>query len=528
MIRLRQVKVSLDNRDNLLKKVANLLHINESDIKEYKIIKESIDARNKGNILLTYEIDVLVDNEEKLLTKYGCNDIFKTPNEEFVFEITGTKKLNNRPVIVGSGPAGLFCAYLLAENGYNPLIIERGEKVEDRVKSIETFWNTGKLNVNSNVQFGEGGAGTFSDGKLNTLVKDKKFIGKKVFEIFVENGAPKEIMYLNKPHIGTDLLRQVIINMRNKIISMGGEFRYNSCMTDIEIIDNKVKSICINNNEKIICDNLILAIGHSARDTFKMLYEKGITMESKPFAVGLRIEHPQAMINQSQYGLEYHLYLGQASYKLTYKASNGRGVYSFCMCPGGYVVNASSEEGHLVINGMSNHDRNSENANSAIVVTVGPKDFGTNPLDGIKYQRNLEQLACKLGNEKIPLQLYKDFCDNKKSTSLGSIKPITKGDYTLSNLNEVLPDYIASSIKEAIPFFDKKIKGFARDDALLLGIESRTSSPVKILRDDNYISSIFGIYPIGEGAGYAGGITTSAIDGVKMAMKFAKDYKSLK
>jgi len=525
MIRLRQVKVSLDNRDKLLKKVANILHINENDIKEYHIVKESIDARNKGNILLTYEIDILVDNEKKLLNKYGSNDIFKTPCEEFIFEVTGTKNLNTRPIIVGSGPAGLFCAYLLAEHGYNPLVIERGQCVEDRVKTIEEFWNTGKLNTNSNVQFGEGGAGTFSDGKLNTLVKDKKFIGKKVFEIFVEHGAPKEIMYLNKPHIGTDLLRQVIINMREKIISMGGEFRYNSCMTNIEIVNNEIKSICINNKETIPCDNLILAIGHSARDTFKILYEKGIYMESKPFAIGLRIEHSQKMINKSMYGMEYHPYLGQANYKLTYKCKNGRGVYSFCMCPGGYVVNASSEEGCLVVNGMSNHNRDSENANSAIVVTVSSKDFGNNPLDGVEYQRKLEKATYELGNGKIPLQLYKDFCDDKKSISLGNIKAITKGDYTFANLNDILPSYISSSIKEAILDFDKKIKGFARDDALLLGIESRTSSPVKIIRDDNFESNIKGIYPIGEGAGYAGGITTSAIDGIKMAVQFARKYK---
>lgn len=523
MIRLRQVKVSLDNKDKLLKKVANILHIKENDIKEYKIIKESIDARNKGNILLTYELDILVDNEELLLNRYGCDDIFITPNEKFVFNITGTKKIEQRPIIVGSGPAGLFCAYLLAEHGYKPLIIERGESVEERVKTIENFWNTGKLNTNSNVQFGEGGAGTFSDGKLNTLVKDKEFIGKKVFEIFVENGAPEEIMYLNKPHIGTDLLRQVIINMREKIISMGGEFKYNSCLTNIEIENNKLKMITIN-DKQIPCSNLILAIGHSARDTFKMLYDKGIHMETKPFAVGLRIEHPQKMINESQYGMEYHKDLGQASYKLTYKAHNGRGVYSFCMCPGGYVVNASSEEGHLVVNGMSNHDRNSENANSAIVVTVSSKDFGNNPMDGIEYQRKLEKLAYEKGNGKIPLQLYKDFKNNKVSTSLGSVKAVTKGDYTFSNLNDILPDYIVSSIKEAIPHFDKKIKGFAMDDALLLGIESRTSSPIKIERNEYYESNIKGIYVVGEGAGYAGGITTSAIDGIKMALNFAKIY----
>lgn len=525
MIRLRQVKVSLNKRNNLLKKASQLLGIKEDDIKEYKIIKESVDARDKNNILLIYELDILTDNEEKLLKRFASNDVFKTPNENFNFKITGFKELNNRPVIVGSGPAGLFCAYLLAEHGYNPLIIERGEKVEERIKSIESFWQTGNLNPNSNVQYGEGGAGTFSDGKLNTLVKDKEFIGKKVFEIFVENGAPDEIMYLNKPHIGTDILRKVIINMRNKIISMGGTFKYNSCMTNIGIEDNKVKYIEINNSEKINCDNLILAIGHSARDTFKMLYKKGLNMEAKPFAVGIRIIHPQKMINKSQYGLEEHSYLKAASYKLTYKATNNRGVYSFCMCPGGYVVNASSEKEHLVVNGMSNYSRDTESANSAIVVTVGPKDFGNNPLDGIEYQRRLESLAYWVGNGKIPLQLYKDFKDNKISTSLGMVLPITKGDYTFSNLNDILPDYVSSSIKEAIPQFDKKIKGFARGDALLLGIESRTSSPVKIVRDEWGLSNIEGLYPVGEGAGYAGGITTSAIDGIKIASLFAKKYK---
>lgn len=525
MIRLRQVKVSLDNRDNLLKKVSSILHIKESDIKSYKIIKESIDARNKSNILLIYEIDIEAHDEKKILERNKSNDIFLTPNEEFAFNITGTKNLKTRPIIVGSGPAGLFCAYLLAEHGYNPLIIERGERVEDRVKSIEEFWNNNKLNPNSNVQFGEGGAGTFSDGKLNTLVKDKEFISKKVFEIFVENGAPEEIMYLNKPHIGTDILRKVIVNMRKKIISMGGEFKYNCCMTNINIEDNKVTSIEINNSETLPCDNLILAIGHSARDTFKMLYDKGINMETKPFAVGLRIVHPQEMINESQYGMIYHPYLKNASYKLTYKASNGRGIYSFCMCPGGYVVNASSEEGHLVVNGMSNHDRDSGFANSAIVVTVSSKDYGESPLDGIEYQRNLEKLAFIKGKGNIPLQLYKDFKDNVETTDINDQKDFNKGTYTLSNLNEILPSYISESIKEAVEEFNQKIKGFSKEDSILLGVESRTSSPVKIIRDENFESNISGLFPIGEGAGYAGGITTSAIDGVKMARMFASIYK---
>lgn len=524
MIRIRQIKVPLESKNDLLERIAKILHIESNKIKEYKIIKESIDARNKANILLVYEVDILVDNEKQILGRSSSSNIFKAPKEKFTFNITGTKKIKSRPVIIGAGPSGLFCAYILAEYGYKPLIIERGEKVEDRIKSIEEFWKTGKLNINSNVQFGEGGAGTFSDGKLNTLVKDKDFIGKKVFEIFVENGAPKEIMYQSKPHIGTDMLRKVIINIRHKIILFGGEFKYNTCMTDIIIKDDTIKAIKIN-NKLLPCDNLIIAIGHSARDTFKLLYDKGLTMKAKPFAVGLRIEHPQTMINKSQYGLDKHPYLKNASYKLTFKSSNNRGVYSFCMCPGGYVVNASSEQGYLVINGMSNYKRDSENANSAIVVTVTPKDFGEHPLAGINYQRYLEKLAYKVGRGKIPLQLYKDFQSNKPTTVLGKVNPNTKGDYTFANLNEILPNYISSSIKEALIDFDKKIKGFAREDSVLLGIESRTSSPVKILRDEKYLSNIKGIYPIGEGAGYAGGITTSAIDGIRMACLFAKEYR---
>ena len=526
MIRLRQVKVALNNRDKLINKVAQLLHIRKEEIISYHITKESIDARKKDNILLTYEVDIEVNNEQEILEKCESNDIFIAPDESFNFIVSGTKIMEHNPIIVGAGPAGLLCAYLLAEQGYNPIVIERGERVEDRVKSIEKFWDTGNLNINSNVQFGEGGAGTFSDGKLNTLVKDKEFIGKKVFEIFAANGAPEEIMYLNKPHIGTDILRRVVVNMRNKIIEMGGTFKYNTCLTNINIIDNKLYSIEVNNNEVIECDNLILAIGHSARDTFKMLYDKGLKMEAKPFAVGVRMEHPQKMINKSQYGMEYHPYLKAASYKLTYKASNGRGVYSFCMCPGGYVVNASSEDKCLVVNGMSNYDRESVNANSAIIVTVTPRDFGNNPLDGIEYQRKLESLAYTSGNGKIPVQLYKDFKNNIITKNIGNIEIVTKGHYTFSNLNDILPSYISDSLKEAIPEFGKKIKGFDCDDSVMLGVESRTSSPIRILRDEFYTSSIEGIYPIGEGAGYAGGITTSAIDGVKMAMNIAKKYKN--
>ena len=526
MIRLRQIKVLVSNNtlDDIKNKCASKLRISSKDIKEIKIIKESIDSRNKPLLYFVYEVDVKVDNEDKILSKNKDKDIFKTPNEEYIFNITGKNNYNNI-VIVGAGPSGLFAAYMLSSNGYKVTLIDRGSDVDNRIKDVNKFWKTRKLNTESNVQFGEGGAGTFSDGKLNTLVKDPSFRNKKVLEIFVENEAPEEILYESKPHIGTDLLVNVIKNMRNKIIGNGSTVRFNSKLTNINIINNKIDSITINDNEEIKCDILILGIGHSARDTFKMLYDKGIIMEPKPFAVGLRIMHSKEMINKSQYGIENHPILKAASYKLTHTCKNKRGVYTFCMCPGGYVVNSSSEEGLLAVNGMSNHSRDSKDSNAAIIVTVGPNDFGNHPLDGIKYQRDLEKKAYDLCNGLIPIQLYKDFKDNKESTKLGSIEPILKGDYKLANIRSILPNYISESIIEGIDEFGKKIKGYNNDDSILAGIESRTSSPVRINRDDNYECNIKGIYPMGEGAGYAGGITSAAMDGLKIAEQIAKKYK---
>lgn len=518
MIRIRQIKINLDSKQDIKDKVSKILHINVNEIKNLKINKKSLDARKKDNLFYVYEVDIEVENEKKLLRKYKSNDIFETPNEEYLFP---PKKEIDQPIIIGCGPAGLFCAYILAEQGYNPIIYERGEKVEDRVKTIEEFWNTNKLNINSNIQFGEGGAGTFSDGKLNTLTKDKFNRQKKVFEIFLENGAPEEIMYINNPHIGTDILRTVIINMRNKIISNGGKINYNSKLEDIVIENNEVQSIVVN-GETIPCKNLILAIGHSARDTFEMLSTKDLDMSAKPFAVGVRIEHPQKLIDIHQYGEKYYKHLPPASYKLTYQTKQNRGVYSFCMCPGGYVVNASSEEGLLAVNGMSNHARDTENANSALVVTISPDDFGNNPLDGIKFQRELERKAYIEGNSLIPVQLYKDYKSNEKSTSINSINVITKGSYSLGNLNNIFPSYINESLKEAIEYFNTKIEGYSNPDAILLGVESRTSSPVRIPRDENGLSKIKGLYPCGEGCGYAGGITTAAIDGLKTAENLIK------
>ncbi len=527
MIRISQIYINIqdEQESNLRKKCCKILGIHEHNLQKLEIHKLSLDARKKPLLYYVYEVDVEVLHEDLLLSKVRNQHVGKTPNEEYQRLIMGNEVLKKRPVIVGAGPAGLFCAYLLAEYGYQPIILERGERIEERVHTVEEFWKSGQLNLHSNVQFGEGGAGTFSDGKLNTLVKDKHHRQKKVLEIFVECGAPREILYLQKPHIGTDLLRKVIINMRNKIIAMGGEFRYQTLLTDIFLENQMIKKIHINQQEFLDTDVLVLALGHSARDTFQMLAKRNLVMEAKPFAVGVRIQHPQKMINKSQYGVEHSSLLNPASYKLTYNTKDRRGVYTFCMCPGGFVVNSSSEDGCLAINGMSNYKRDEENANSAIIVTVSPKDFGEDALAGLEFQRLLERKAYSLGNGKIPLQTYQDFKNNRKREELQGIKPVMKGEYTFSNLRDIFPIYIVNSLIEGIDYFDTKIKGFGRGDALLAAVESRTSSPVRIKRNVLGVSSIQGIYPCGEGAGYAGGITSAAMDGIYQAENIIKRYR---
>ncbi len=519
MIRIRQIKLPINHtEDDIKNKICKKLNIKKEDIKKIIINKKSIDARKEINFI--YEVDIETNKESQILNK-KIKDILKTPNEKYVFNITGEKTLKEKPIIIGAGPAGLFCAYFLAKKGYKPIIIERGEEIDKRVKTVEKFWNKNILNPNSNVQFGEGGAGTFSDGKLNTTSKDIRI--KEILKIFVKNGAPKEILYIKNPHIGTDILRNVIKNIRNEIIEYGGKFIFNKTLKDITINENKVTKIKIN-DEIIDAENLILALGHSSRDTFKMLIKNNLKITSKPFAIGVRVQHKQKLIDINQYGKEYKN-LPKANYKLTYKSSEGRGVYSFCMCPGGFVVNSSSENEKLVINGMSNYKRDEENANSAIIVTVSEKDFGNHPLDGVKFQEELEKITYKEGQGNIPVQLYKDFKENKISKNFGKIKPVMKGNYQFSNLNNIFPKYIINSLIEGIEHFDKKIKGFSDDDTILAAIESRTSSPIKIVRDENLESNIKGIYPCGEGAGYAGGIMTSAIDGIKVAESIAKKYK---
>lgn len=510
------------------------LKIKQSDIKEFTVLKKSVDARKKEQIFFIYQVDFFTENEKRVLSRYKKNDVTikseKKENYTAKCEAAAEKDTSEKIVIAGFGPAGLFAAYELALSGYKPLVIERGLDVDSRNKSVEHFWKTGELDTESNVSFGEGGAGTFSDGKLNTMVKDKFGYNRRVLETFVKFGAPAEILYLQKPHIGTDKLADVVKHMRLEIERLGGEVRFGVRLDSLNIKNTgngdskKLESINVTDRflgkaEVIECDRLILAIGHSARDTFLSLNESGVMMQPKSFAIGVRVEHSQEMIGRNQYG-ELYKALPTADYKLTHQTKDGRGVYSFCMCPGGYVVNASSEKGMLAVNGMSDYLRDGINANSAIVVTVGVEDFdGTDALAGMRFQRKWEKKAFDAAGGKIPVQLFGDFKKNVVSKEFGNVRPQTKGETAFANVREILPGEVADSIEEGITAFEKKINGYSRDDTLLLGIESRTSSPVKIVRDDTMQSNIKGLYPCGEGAGYAGGITSAAMDGIKTAIK---------
>ncbi|MCI8408247.1 MAG: FAD-dependent oxidoreductase [Lachnospiraceae bacterium] len=512
-------------------RLCKLLHCKAEDIFQYDIVKRSIDARKKQEICYNYCVEVSLDKkrEKRILEKGKQNQITTAKKIIYNPQITGGEILHNPPVIVGFGPAGMYCALMLARAGYCPVVIEQGSCVEKRRKDVENFWKGDLLKPFSNVQFGEGGAGTFSDGKLNTMVKDNTGRNHKVLEIFVEHGAPKEILYMQKPHIGTDLLCDIVRSIREEIIRLGGEVHFNSQVTNLQIDEQKnITGVEINHKTWLDTQIVVLAIGHSARETFSMLYERGISMEQKPFAIGVRIEHKQSMIDKAQYG-ELQDILPAADYKLTYQAENGRSAFSFCMCPGGFVVNASSEPEALVVNGMSNYKRDEENANSALVVNVVPEDFGSNHvLAGVEFQRKWERLAYETGKGKIPTQLWKDFLNKKESTEYGEIIPCQKGANCFGNLWNCLPKFVCETLQLSLPYFGKKISGYDREDSILSGVETRTSSPIRILRNGEFESNITGLYPCGEGAGYAGGITSAAMDGLRIYEAIIGKYKVAK
>ena len=528
MIRINQLKLSVGHtKADMKKKAAKMMRIPEDKILSLVPVRQSLDARKKNELLYIYSLNATVSGKEGAVIKNAKNvNVVLNTEKPYRFPEHGQEPLCHRPVIVGFGPAGMFCGLMLARAGFSPLILERGEDVDSRTQKVDAFWRGGELNPESNVQFGEGGAGTFSDGKLNTLVKDPSGRNKKVLEILAEAGADPSITYVNKPHVGTDVLSRVVKNIRQEIIRLGGEIRFGCKLTDFSEAGGRLISVTVSQREEggfyreetIPAQAVVLAIGHSARDTFRMLSEKSLDLQAKAFAVGLRIQHPQKQINFSQYGMEEPGSLGAASYKLTKQTSSGRGIYSFCMCPGGFVVNASSETGRLAVNGMSNHDRAGTNANSALIVTVTPEDFPSpGPLGGVEFQRRLEEAAFNCGKGKIPVQLYGDFKAGTLSRAFVDGEPAFKGGYSFGNLREVLNPSLTDAMTEGIDSFGRIIDGFDRPDAILAGIESRTSSPVRIPRTPELESAVRGLYPCGEGAGYAGGITSAAMDGIRTA-----------
>ncbi len=531
MLRINNIQLHLDHTEpELQAAICEKLAIKNEQLLNYRVYKRSYDARQKHNIFFIYSLDVATTQDADLLVQFAQDAQVKPkPDDRYQLVAQAPKNLSERPIVIGMGPCGLFAGLILAQMGFKPIILERGKAVRERTVDTFGLWRKRQLNVESNVQFGEGGAGTFSDGKLYTQIKDPQHHGRKVLQEFVKAGAPEEILYLSKPHIGTFKLVSMVEKMRATIESLGGEVRFEQRVDDVLIEDQQIQGVMLASGETLLSRHVVFAIGHSARDTFKMLFAQGVYIEAKPFSIGFRIEHPQAMIDRCRFG-DYagHELLGAADYKLVHHCKNGRSVYSFCMCPGGTVVAATSAEGHIVTNGMSQYSRNERNANSAIVVGIAPEqDYPGSPLAGLDLQEKLEQYAFVAGGSTYdaPAQLVGDFLAKRPSTALGSVAPSYQPGVKLGDLSACLPDYAITAIREAIPAFDKKIKGFAMQDAVLTAVETRTSSPIRLKRDRDSLQSIntTGLYPAGEGAGYAGGILSAAVDGIKIAEAVALD-----
>ncbi|WP_309735554.1 NAD(P)/FAD-dependent oxidoreductase [Chamaesiphon sp. OTE_75_metabat_556] len=532
MLRLSEVKLPLEHTEtDIQSAILKKLSIAPRDLIRHFIFKRSYDARKKGAVSFVYIIDIETTREQQLLQRFKKDPhIVPTPDTSYRYVTHAPAGLEQRPIVIGCGPCGMFAGLLLAQMGFRPIILERGKAVHDRSVDTFGFWSKGKFNPESNAQFGEGGAGTFSDGKLYSRIKDANHHGRKVLAELVNAGAAAEILYINKPHIGTYRLVKIVENIRNQIESLGGEIRFQSRVAQLNIENGQVCGVTLASGEHIASNQVILAVGHSARDTFEMLHQAGVYIEAKPFSIGFRIEHPQAIIDKCRLGSQAgHPMLGAADYSLVHHCANGRSVYSFCMCPGGQVVAATSEVGRVVTNGMSQYERSGKNANSGIVVGITPEDYPDSPIAGIEFQRRLEERAFELGGGtyKAPGQLVGDFLAGQASTQLGTVKPSYKPGIYLCDLSSSLPDYAIEAIREAIPAFDKQLHGFAMDDAVLTGVETRTSSPICIKRGDDYQSlNTKGLYPAGEGAGYAGGILSAGVDGIKVAEAVAMSIQS--
>lgn len=549
MLRIHEIKRSIgEEMDVIPRRIIKKLNIRDLEITEFQLIKESVDARNKAEIKLVYSIDFIpslpdkntVDTEAFLLDFCKGVKLEKSPDRNYYPVPQGMEEMKHRPVITGFGPCGMFAGLILSELGYEPIIIERGKPIGERIRDVDDFWEKGILDQESNVQFGEGGAGLFSDGKLTTQIKDPRV--RKVLEEFVEAGGASELLYQQKPHIGTDVLRKIVLNIRKKIIENGGEILFQSKLSDLVVTEvdgnRKIQGVIINGERKIDTEAVILAIGHSARDTFRVLHKNDVVLEQKPFSIGVRIEHPQTLINEAQYGKTWETYgLGAADYKLAHHCENGRGVYTFCMCPGGYVIGAASQDGGVVTNGMSYHDRGSSLANSALLVDVRTEDFpNESPLAGIEFQEKYERLAftCGGSNYCAPAQRLKDFMgdsrpsDDTKLTGVSAVEPTYRPNTKWADLTQCLPEFAVEAMREAIPVLGRKLRGFNMGEAVMTGVETRSSSPVRITRDQNLMSSMEGLYPAGEGAGYAGGIMSAAVDGIRIAEEIVKKYKGEK